>query len=220
MSGYIQSIGRLFCLHLICPYNQTLHYHFRNSPLPCASPYILLYYVIWLYWFYTIIFYKYLLVGWYHTIYLSDVSFTLDLLLLSDSTLSFYKIPPHLGESIHSIDPLKYDSIDFTLSFQKISPCWLIPFNISIRCFIYIRFLPTIILCAIIFENPSPHFGKSIHSIDQLQSNKIYFTISFKKYPLVELFHIICRSAVSFKSDLSIWSDSKERINWTERLRY
>ena len=188
LSGYIQSIGRLFCLHLICPYNQTLHYHFRNSPLPCASPYILLYYAIWLYWFYTINFYKYLLVGWFHTIYLSDVSFTLDLLLLSDSTLSFYKIPPHLGESIHSIDPLQSDYIDFTLSFQKISPCWLIPFNISIRCFIHIRFLPTIILCAIIFEKPPLTLASPY--ILPISFNPIKFILQYhlKNIPLLSYF--------------------------------
>ena len=84
----------------------------------------------------------------------------------------------------------------------------MIPFNILISYFIHIRLVPTIRLYTIILENPSPPLGKSIHSIYQLQTNKIYFTLSFQKYLLVDWFHTIYQSAVSFTSYLSPRSDS------------
>ena len=68
-------------------------------------------------------------------------------------TLLYYfrKIPTPMCKSIHSIDQLQSDSIDYTLSFRKISPCLVIPYKLLISCFIYTRLVPAIRLYTIIF---------------------------------------------------------------------
>ena len=40
LSDSIQSINQMFHLHQTCPHDQTLHYFFKNTPAPCANPYI------------------------------------------------------------------------------------------------------------------------------------------------------------------------------------
>ena len=74
-------------------------------------------------------------------------------------TLHYYfrKSPPPFEEPVHSIDQLQSDSIDYTLSCRKISPCWVIPYNLLIRCFIYSILVPAIRLYTTIIENTPPH---------------------------------------------------------------
>ena len=59
------------------------------------------------------------------------------------------------------------------------------------------------------FRKPFTPLCKSIYSIDQLQSYYIDFTITFRKYPLVEWLHTINQSHVSFTSYLSLQSNFK-----------
>ena len=78
-------------------------------------------------------------------------------------TLHYYyrKSPTLLCKSIHSIDQLQSDYIYFTLTFRKISLCWVIPYYISISCFTYILFVPLIILYNIILENSLSVYASS-----------------------------------------------------------
>ena len=88
--------------------------------------------------------------------------------------------------------------VDCTLSFRKISPCWVIPYNILIRYFIYTRLVPTIRLYTNIFENnPLPCANPYIPSIG---CNLILLIIHYhlKNIPLLsdsiqsidQLFHL------------------------------
>ena len=87
----------------------------------------------------------------------ASIPYTIQYLLQSYSTLLFLEITPPFEKSIHSIYPLKSDSIDFTLSFLKISPCLVIPYKLLISYFIYIRLFPAIRLYTTIIKNtPSP----------------------------------------------------------------
>ena len=125
-------------------------------------------------------------------------------------TLHYYfrKYPTPLWKSIHSIDQLQSDSIDYTLSFRKISPCWVIPYNILISCFIYTRLVSAIRLYTTIFENTPPLCANPY--IPSISWNLILLIIHyhFEKSPLDEWFHTIYWSDVSFIIYLSLWLDS------------
>ena len=78
-----------------------------------------------------------------------------------------------LCKSIHSIDQLQSYSVDFTLTFRKISPCLVIPYYLSISWFIFILFVPTIRLYTIILENSLSRYA--FHTLfDHLQSEIFY----------------------------------------------
>ena len=106
---------------------------------------------IWFYWFYTIISKNLPLL--IDSILSIDQLFHLDNTCPYDKTLHYHflKSPTTLCKSIHSINHLQYNSIDFTLIFRKISHFWVIPYNKPISCFIYNRFFPKIRLYNIIF---------------------------------------------------------------------
>ena len=82
---------------------------------------------IWFYWLYNIISKNIPLLS--DSIQYIDQLFHLNQTCPCYQTLHYYfrKYPTPLCKSIHSIDQLQSDSIDFTLSFRKISPCWVIP---------------------------------------------------------------------------------------------
>ena len=82
------------------------------------------------------------------------------------------------------------------------------PYNLLIRFFVYIIPIHAIRLYTTIFEKFPTPLCKSIHSVNQLQSDSIDYTLSFQKYTLIEWIHTVYWSAVSFTSDLSLLSDS------------
>ena len=138
----------------------------------------------------------------FHSIYWLALLFTADLSLQSDSTLIFRKLPTLLKESIHSIDKLKYDSIDYSLSFRKISPCWVISYYPLISCFVYIRIVPEIRLYNSFSKKPHPPV--QVHTFHRSAVIWFYwfYTNILNPPPPVEWFHTIYWSAVSFTSDL------------------
>ena len=88
--------------------------------------------------------------------------------------------PTPLCKSIHSIDHLQSDYIDFTLKFCKIPPCWVIQYNISIRCFIYNIFYPKIRIYTIFSNIPCLSVRVNTFS-DHLKSYSIDFALLFRK---------------------------------------
>ena len=60
----------------------------------------------------------------------------------------------------------------------------MIPYNLLIRCLIYIRLLPTIRIYTIILENSPPPLCESINSINHLQYDSIDFTLFFQNTSL------------------------------------
>ena len=84
---------------------------------------------IWFYWLYTIISKNIPLLS--DSIQSIDRLFHLNKTRPCYQTLHYYfrKYPTPLCKSIHSINKLQYDFIDYTLSFRKISPCWVIPYK-------------------------------------------------------------------------------------------
>ena len=101
LSDSIQSIDQLFHLNQTRPCYQTLYYYYRKYPTPCANPYIPLISCNLILLIIRYHFEKYPPVKWFHTIYWSDVSFTLVLSPLSESTLLFSKIP-HPPVQVHT----------------------------------------------------------------------------------------------------------------------
>ena len=158
---------------------------------------------IWLYWLYTIISKNLPLLS--DSIKSIDQLFHLNQTCPCYQTLHYYfrKYPTPLCKSIHSINQLQSDSIDYTLSFQKIYPYWVNPYNLLISCFIYIRLVPAIRLYTTIFENAPSHCANPY--IPSISCNLILLILHYhlEKSPLIEWFHTIYWSAVSFTPDLS-----------------
>ena len=181
------------------------------SKIPCLSVWVHTLHqsaAIWFYWFYNIISKDIPLLS--DSIQSIDQLFHLNHTCLFYQTLHYYfrKYPTPLCKSIHSINQLQSDSIDYTLSFRKISPCWVIPYKLLISCFIYTIIVPDIRLYTTIFENTPPPCANLYISL--ISCNLIIFIIHyhFEKSTLVEWFHKIYWSDISFKSDLSLLSDS------------
>ena len=136
LSDSIRSIDQLFRLHQTFPCYQTLQYYYRKYPIPCANPYIpliscnLILYIIH-YHFENLPLFS-------DSIQSINQLFHLHQTCSHDQTLHYFfqKYPSPLCKSIHSIDQLQSDSIDLTPSFRNISPCWVIPYNLFISCFI------------------------------------------------------------------------------------
>ena len=84
----------------------------------------------------------------------------------------------------------------------------MIPYNILISCFIYIRLVPAIRLYTTVFGNTPPPCANPY--IPSISCNLILLIIHyhFKKYTLIEWIHTIYWSYVSFTSELSLLSDS------------
>ena len=79
----------------------------------------------------------------------------------------------------------------------------MIPYNLLISCFIYTILVPRVRLYTIIFEKTPPPCA--IPYIPLMSCNLILLIIHyhFEKYPLVEWFHTIYQSAISYTSDFS-----------------
>ena len=88
--------------------------------------------------------------------------------------------PPPFEESIHSIDQLQSDSIDYTLSFLKISPFLSDSIQYIDQLFHLHHNWPCYQTLHYYFRKYPTPLCKSIHSIDQLQSDSIDFTLSFR----------------------------------------
>ena len=201
MSDSIQSIDYLFYLQHICPYNQTLHYHFReflaslfksiNSLIICNLIILILQYY----------FEKSLLVDSFYKIDWSAVLFTFDFSLQSDYTLSISKITCTLWNYIHSSIICNITLLILHYYFKNISLLtdskqyidrlfrlhYTCPWNHTIHYH-----------C-----QKSPHTWESTYIL-LIISNLILLILHrhFKKSPLVNWFYTIYILAVSFTSDL------------------
>ena len=83
----------------------------------------------------------------------------------------------------------------------------MIPYNVLISCFIYIRPVPTILLYTVISVNLPPSCVSQYNPL--ISCNLILLSIQyhFEKSPLIEWFHTMYGSDLSFVSDLSLQSD-------------
>ena len=134
----IQYIDHLFHLHQIFPYNQTIHYTFRLFLALCVSPNNIWLYAIWLHWVYTIIPIISPCTMIPYNILISYFIYILFIPTIRLYTIVFKQFQPPPVQVHTLFNHLLSYSIDFTLLFRKISPCWVIPYNILISYSIYI----------------------------------------------------------------------------------